>query len=248
MERALTFTKTTIGKKAIMALSGVVMLGFVVGHLAGNLKVFSGPEAFNEYAVWLRTVPALLWGTRLALLAALGAHLASAFALWSRNKDARTSRYAKKKSLATDYAAKTMYWSGPILFFYIAFHLVHLTFGGMIWGEEAAILGIEGYTWDHSNPYNNMVMGFQHWVVVVPYVLGVSALGVHLFHGIWSAFQTVGANHPRYNHLRRDLSIALAVFLTLGFLSIPAAALMGWIEPTTQTFFYPELEPAPPTP
>lgn len=248
MERALTLTKTTIGKKAIMALSGVVMLGFVVGHLAGNLKVFSGPEAFNDYAAWLRTMPGVLWGARLALLGALAAHLASAFALWSRNRDARKSRYAKKKSLASDYASRTMYWSGPILFFYIAFHLIHLTFGGMIWSDGAELFGIEGYTWAHSNPYNNMVLGFQHWFVVVPYVLGVCALGVHLFHGIWSAFQTMGANHSRYNHLRRDLAIALAVFLTLGFLSIPIAVMMGWIEPTTQTFFYPELEPAPSAP
>ncbi|MBO6940415.1 MAG: succinate dehydrogenase cytochrome b subunit [Deltaproteobacteria bacterium] len=247
MERALTLTKTTIGKKAIMALSGVAMLGFVVGHLAGNLKVFSGPEAFNEYAVWLRTVPALLWGTRLVLLAAVAAHMASAFSLWSRNRGARKNRYAKKKDLATDYAAKTMYWSGPILLFYILFHLLHLTFGGMIWTDGAALFGFEGYTWAHSNPYNNMVIGFTHWPVVVPYVLGVCALGIHLFHGIWSAFQSMGANHPRYNHLRRDLAIALAVFLTLGFLSIPAAAMMGWIEPTTQTFYYPELEPAPVT-
>ncbi len=243
MERALTLTKTTIGKKALMALSGVAMLGFVIGHLSGNLKVFAGAEDFNEYAVWLRTMPGLLWGARIALLGALAAHMASAFSLWSRNKSARKSRYTKKKDLATDYAAKTMYWSGPILFFYIVFHLVHLTFGGMIFGESA-VFGIEGYEWDHSNPYNNMVLGFQHWAVVVPYVLGVIALGVHLFHGIWSAFQTVGLNHTKYNFLRRDLSIALAVFITAGFLSIPVAVLAGWIEPTTQTFFYPELEPS----
>ena len=243
MQRALTLTKTTIGKKAIMALSGVVMLGFVIGHLSGNLKAFASPAAFNEYSAWLRTMPGVLWGTRLVLLGALAAHMASAFSLWSRNRDARKNRYAKKRDLATDYAAKTMYWTGPILFFYVAFHLVHLTFGGMIFGEESAVFGIEGYTWDHSNPYNNMVYGFQHWAVVVPYVLGVTAMGMHLFHGIWSAFQTVGFNHPRYNHLRRDLSIALAVFLTLGFLSIPAAVLMGWIQPTDQEFFFPELEP-----
>ena len=244
MERALTLTKTTIGKKAIMAASGVAMLGFVVGHLSGNLKAFAGAEAFNEYAVWLRTMPGLLWGARIALLGALFAHMAAAFSLWSRNRVARKSRYAKKKDLATDYAAKTMYWSGPILFFYLVFHLVHLTFGGMIFGEEAAVFGIEGYTWDHSNPYNNLVQGFQHWAIVVPYVLGVIALGMHLFHGIWSAFQTVGLNHTRYNHLRRDLAIALAVFLTLGFLSLPFAVVMGWLQPTDQTFFYPELEPS----
>ena len=242
MERVLTLSKTTIGKKAAMAAAGVVMLGFSIGHLTGNLKAFASAQDFNDYAAWLRTMPAVLWGTRLALLAALVVHTGAAYSLWSRNREARHSRYAKKKDLATDYAAKTMYWTGPILLFYILFHLAHLTFGGMIFGD-GAIFGIEGYVFDPHNPYNNMVKGFQHWPVVIPYVLGVVSLAMHLFHGIWSMFQTFGANHPKYNFLRRDLAIGLAVLLGAGFLSIPAAAMYGLLEPTTQTFYYPELAP-----
>lgn len=238
--KALTFYSTSIGKKAVMAVSGVVMLGFTLGHLSGNLKVFAGPEEFNEYAVWLRTVPALLWGTRLAILGAFLVHFASAYQLWKRNKGARKSRYAKTAYKATDYAARTMYWTGPILFFYILFHLVHLTFGGQIFGDSA-IFGFEGYVWEPSNPYNNLVRGFQHWPIVVPYVLGVTCLGIHLFHGIWSMFQSIGANHPRYNALRRDAAIAVAALLTIGFLSIPIAVQAGYLEPTLQTFDYPEL-------
>ena len=230
MERALTLTNTTIGKKALMAVSGVVMLGFTIGHLSGNLKAFASAESLNEYAEWLRSMPAVLWGTRLAIGGALVVHLWSAYSLWARNRGARTTRYAKKKDLATDYAAKTMYWSGPILFFYIVFHLMHLTLGGMIFGDSA-MFGIEGYVWEEGNVYNNMVRGFQHWLIFIPYVLGVLALGFHLFHGIWSAFQTVGLNHTRYNHLRRDLAIGLAVLLTVGFLSIPFAVLFGILEP-----------------
>lgn len=240
MQKTLTLYDTTIGKKAAMAASGVILLGFTIGHLTGNLKVFSGPEAYNEYARWLRTVPALLWGARIALLFAFLVHINSAFQLWKRNKEARTHRYAKKVDVATDYAAKTMYWTGPILLFYVLFHLAHLTFGGQIFGQEA-IFGIEGYTWEPSNPYNNMVRGFQHWPIVVPYVLGVLALGMHLFHGIYSMFQTLGANHPKYNHLRRDLAIALAALLTIGNLSFPLAVLAGYIEPTALRFNFPEL-------
>ncbi|MBX3246460.1 MAG: succinate dehydrogenase cytochrome b subunit [Myxococcales bacterium] len=238
--KALTLYETTIGKKAVMAVSGVVLLGFTVGHLAGNLKAYAGPTEYNEYAQWLRTVPALLWGTRLALLFAVAAHIYSAFSLWRRNKQARPTRYHKKADLATDYAAKTMYLSGPILLFYILFHLVHLTFGGQIFGE-GLIFGLEGYTWEVSNPYNNLVRGFQHWPVVIPYVLGVLALGVHLFHGIWSMFQSLGANHPKYNHLRRDVAIGLAALLTIGNLSFPIAVMAGYLEPTALRFNFPEL-------
>ncbi|MEM9067702.1 MAG: succinate dehydrogenase cytochrome b subunit [Myxococcota bacterium] len=240
MQKALTLYSTTIGKKAAMAASGVILLGFTVGHLTGNLKVYAGPEEYNEYARWLRTVPALLWGARFALIFSFLVHINSAFQLWRRKNEARPSRYAKKVDIATDYAAKTMYYSGPILLFYVVFHLAHLTFGGMLFGE-GPIFGIEGYEWEPSNPYNNMVRGFQHWPVVVPYVLGVIALGIHLFHGIWSMFQTFGANHSKYNHLRRDLAIGLAALLTLGNLSFPIAVMAGYLEPTTLRFNFPEL-------
>ena len=146
----------------------------------------------------------------------------------------------KNVDLATDYAAKTMYYSGPILLFYVVFHLVHLTWGGQIFGDSD-LLGISGYTWEVSNPYNNMVRGFQHWPVVIPYVLGVLALGVHLFHGIWSMFQTIGANHPKYNAYRRDVAIGIAALLTIGNLSFPIAVYFGYLEPTELRFNFPEL-------
>ncbi len=229
MERALTLTKTTIGKKVLMAVSGTVILGFSIGHLAGNLKVFASAQSYNDYAAFLHDTPALLWGTRIVLLFAFSAHIAAAAALWSRNRAARPNRYAKKKDLATDYAAKTMYWSGPILAFYLVFHLAHLTLGGVIFGD-ANLFGIEGYVFDPQNPYNNLVNGFRHWPIVVPYIFGVCALGMHLFHGIWSLFQTLGASHPKYNPFRRDVAIGLAVLLSAGYLSIPIAVQAGLLE------------------
>lgn len=230
MERALTLSKTTIGKKIIMAISGMIWMGFAIGHLSGNLLAFSGPKAFNEYAGFLRDTPALLWGTRFALLFATLAHVGSALALWNRNKEARPSRYKKTADRATDFAAKTMYWTGPVLLFYILFHLVHLTLGGAIFGD-ASLFGIEGYTFSTENPYNNMVYGFQHWIVVVPYILGVCALGMHLFHGFSSMFQTLGANHPKYNAIWTNGAPVLAALITAGFLSIPAAVQAELITP-----------------
>ncbi len=240
MQRALRLYDTTIGKKAVMAVSGVVLFGFTIAHLLGNLKVYAGPDDFNDYARALHSMPTLIWVARGALLFAVGAHVYSAVGLHKRNRAGRGSRYHKKVDIATDYAAKTMYYSGPILLFYIIFHLAHLTLGSTLFAD-GPMFGIEGYTWETSNPYNNMVRGFQHWPIVIPYVLGVLALGVHLFHGIWSMFQSVGANHPKYNHLRRDLAIGFAALLTVGNLSFPIAVLAGYIEPTALRFNFPEL-------
>ncbi|MGB5697132.1 MAG: succinate dehydrogenase cytochrome b subunit [Polyangiales bacterium] len=213
MPHALTLHQTTIGKKVIMAVSGVIIVGFAVGHFLGNLNLYLGPEALNGYAALLRSLPALVWGTRLLLLFAFGAHIASAFSLWLRNRRARGSRYQKHKDLATDYAARTMYWSGPILLLYLVYHLLHFT-----------ILP--------SHPddvYRNVVEGFQNPLIASVYIAGNIALGLHVFHGMYSAFQTVGANHPRYNSYRRDLAVAISTVLTVGNLSFPISVLTGLV-------------------
>lgn len=217
MQRALTLYSTSIGKKVAMALSGVILVGFTVVHLAGNINLYFGPEAFDGYAAKLREYMPLLWTARVVLLAAVSVHIVSAFQLFLKKRQARPVPYAKKKDVASDYATKTMYWSGPILLFYIAFHLMHMTFG--------VAMGL--YEWNETSPYLNLVHGFQHWQIVLPYVLGVLALGTHLFHGIFSMFQSVGASHPKYDHLRRDLAIGLATLLTIGNLSFPASVMAG---------------------
>lgn len=211
MQRALTLHHTTVGKKVIMAISGFVIVGFTVGHFLGNLNLYLGPEALNGYAAKLHSLPALVWGTRLVLLVAFSAHIASAFSLWGRNRRARGSRYEKNKDLATDYAARTMYWSGPILLLYLVYHLLHFTILPAHPGDV----------------YRNVVEGFQNPLVAGVYVVGNVALGFHIFHGIYSAFQTLGANHPRFNSYRRDFAIALAALVTLGNLSFPITVLTG---------------------
>jgi len=213
MQRALTLHQTTIGKKVVMALSGVVIVGFTIGHFLGNLNLYRGQEAMDAYAEFLQSLTPVLWGTRLLLLFALGVHIWSAFSLWLRNTKARGSRYKKRHDLATDYAARTMYWSGPILLLFVVYHLLHFT-----------ILP------DHPGEvYRNVVEGFQNPLIAGVYIAGNVALGSHIFHGIYSAFQTLGANHPRFNAYRRDLAIAISAAITIGNLSFPISVLAGFV-------------------
>jgi succinate dehydrogenase / fumarate reductase cytochrome b subunit len=207
----LTLHQTTIGKKVIMAISGVIIVGFTIGHFLGNLNLYLGPEAMDGYAEKLQSLPPLVWGTRLVLLFAFGAHISSALSLWVRNAKARGSRYKKHQDLATDYAARTMYWSGPILLLFVVYHLLHFTILPAHPGEV----------------YRNVVEGFQQPLIAGVYIAGNLALGFHIFHGIFSAFQTLGANHPRYNTYRRDAAIAISAAITIGNLSFPISVLAG---------------------
>ena len=213
MQGALTLHQTTVGKKVIMAVSGFILVGFVIGHLLGNLQLYLGPEAINGYAAKLHSMPPLVWTARLVLLFAVGVHIASAFSLWARNTQARGSRYKQRKDLATDYAARTMYWSGPILLAFIVYHLLHFTILPAHPGDV----------------YRNVVEGFQVPLIAAFYIVGNIALGFHLFHGVYSAFQSLGANHPRYNNYRRDLAIAICAVVTIGNISFPIAVLAGFV-------------------
>ena len=211
MPEALKSTDTTVGKKAVMAVSGAILVGFLVGHLLGNLNLYLGADALNNYAATLRGLPALIWGTRFLLLFAIGAHIWSAFHLWKRNRGARRTRYKMRKNLTTDYAARTMYFSGPILLAYIVYHLWHFTIAP-----------------EHGHDvYRNVVEGFQNPLIAAIYIIGNLALGFHLFHGVFSAFQSIGANHPRYNALRRLAATGLAGLITIGNVSFPIMVLLG---------------------
>jgi succinate dehydrogenase / fumarate reductase cytochrome b subunit len=167
----------------------------------------------NGYAEKLQSLPPLVWCTRMVLLVAFGAHISSALALWTRNLKARGSRYKKRKDLATDYAARTMYWSGPILLLFVVYHLLHFTILPAHPGDV----------------YRNVIEGFQHPLIAGVYIAGNVALGFHIFHGIYSAFQTLGANHPRYNSYRRDASVAISAAITIGNLSFPISVLAGLV-------------------
>ena len=227
MQRTLTLYQTTIGKKAIMAISGLVLVGFVIGHLAGNLQLYAGPEAINSYAALLHSMPGALWAARIVLLIAVGAHITTAVQLGKRNVDARppSGGYRKRVSQKTSYAARTMYWSGPILLLYIVYHLAHLTLGYA-----------PGYEFSPTHVYNNVVYGFMNPFVSVVYIAGNLALAFHLYHGVWSMLQTLGAAHPRYDSMKKRGAQVLGLVIALGNVSFPIAVMTGVVSPDLDAF------------
>ena len=214
MEQTLTLYQSTIGKKVVMAVSGAVLVLFVIGHFFGNLTLYFGPAAMNGYAEKLRAVPAILWAVRLLLLFAVGAHIWSAVELWRRRRGARPTPYRKHQDVATDYAGRTMYWSGPILFLFILYHLWGFTF----------------FPSDPNSVYNTVVEGFLNPAIAGIYIAANLVLGFHLFHGVHSAFQSLGVNHDRFNAYRRDLAIAIAAVVVIGNISFPVCVLAGVIK------------------
>ena len=218
--RAARFWTATNGKKAVMALSGIVLVGFVVVHLLGNLQVFVGPEKFNTYAHTIKSVPAILWGARSVLLLSVSLHIWSAFSLWRIQKEARPIGYIRQKAIVSTYASRTMYWSGPILLLFIVYHLLQFT------------IGAGGTRYVEDQPYDNLVAGFQVIPIAMFYIIAMGCLCFHLFHGIWSLFQTLGINHPKYTPLLRTAAKVIAVGLFLGFSSIPLGVLIGIIQPS----------------
>src|SRR5580698_3580426 len=209
--RAPSFWASTVGKKIVMAVTGVILFGFVIGHLAGNLQVFEGPAKLNAYGAFLHSIGEVLWIVRIALIAAIILHITATVQLALRNKAARPVGYSRKEAINSSFASRTMYWSGPIVLAFIIFHLLQFT-AGVIHPESKFIEG---------DVYHNVVAGFQVWWVSAWYIFAVTLLGIHLRHGFWSLFQSLGLNHPRHTPVLKNLALALAVIITVGFISIP---------------------------
>jgi succinate dehydrogenase / fumarate reductase cytochrome b subunit len=209
--------QSTIGLKATMAVTGIVLVGFLIGHFVGNALVFAGPEAINGYSAMLHNSHGLLWVARAVLLGSVLLHIAAAFRLYAKNNAARPQRYKVKRDVATNYAARTMMISGPILIGFIVYHLAHLTFG------------VSPSAFEHSETdvYSNVVYGFSVPWVTGLYILSMLALGNHLFHGTWSMFQSLGWNHTAYNKRMMRVALGITLFVTLGNISIPLAVLTG---------------------
>jgi len=211
------FFRSSIGKKVVMAASGAILFGFVIGHMLGNLQVYLGPEAFNGYAEKLRHLPALLWTARAALLVAVTAHIASAYSLTRTSQVARPVGYRQLESRESTYASRTMRWGGVIILLFIVYHLMHFTFGN---AHPNFVPG---------DVFHNFVTGFRSPVVSGFYIVAMLALGLHLYHGVWSMMQTLGLSHPRYDHLRHAFATLVAVAVVLGNVSFPVAVLTGFI-------------------
>lgn len=217
MKRAGTLLSSSIGRKWIMAVTGLVLFGFVLGHMTGNLLVYLGPEALNEYGEFLREFlhGAGLWVARAALLAAVALHIWAAIGLSLENAAARPVGYRRVRHESSTYASRTMIWGGPILALFIVYHLLHFT------------TGQAHPSFVHGDVYHNVIVGFSNPIVVGVYVIAMLALGLHLYHGVWSMLQTMGLSHPRYDAMRKTAAAAFAAVVVAGNVSMPVAILTG---------------------
>ena len=225
--RAMAFWHTMIGKKVVMAVTGVVFVGFVIAHMLGNLKIFSGPDEINAYSRFLREVGSpelaygqLLWVVRFVLLACVALHVTAAAQLSRMSWSARPVGYSVKRNIETTFAARMMRWGGVLLVVFIIFHLLHLTAGAV---------GFHAGQFRHLAVYQNVMAAFAVWPVALFYVLAMGALCLHLDHGIWSMLQTLGWNTAGNEKKLKIASRMIAIVVFLGFSSVPVSVLAGWL-------------------
>ncbi len=225
----LTLYRSSIGKKVIMALTGLIGIGFVFFHMYGNLKAFVGPEYFNAYAEGLRELGApifghthLLWVARIVLLGAVGLHVWAAWSLYLESERARSTKYVKHATLQANPAALYIRFGGVVIFLFLLLHLMHFTWG---------VAGVHP-NFIPSDAYHNLVVGFQSYAYLpaIFYVVATIALGFHLHHGAWSMFQTLGLNNQTYTQPLRALSLVLALVISVGFAAVPLAVMVGIIK------------------
>ncbi|MGB5167341.1 MAG: succinate dehydrogenase cytochrome b subunit [Acidimicrobiia bacterium] len=218
------FFTSDVGMKWMMALTGIGLLGYILVHMIGNLKIFIGPEDLDHYAESLRTLlypifpkEGVLWLFRIGLSAMAIIHIWSATVLALRNRKARGSiRYEKKREYAAaDYASRTMLWGGVLIALFVLYHLADLTIGS---ANPDYVAG---------DVYNNVVYSFERWPVALFYLVTMVFLALHIYHGAWSLFQSLGMANPRYDVWRRYLAVALALAILIGNSSIPIAVQLG---------------------
>lgn len=219
LNRTATFYQSVIGKKVVMAVTGFVLSGFVLGHMVGNLQVFQGPAKLNHYAEMLQSLGGLLWFVRFVLFLSAVMHVTAAFQLWRLKNEARPQAYVKKAHIATTYAARTMIWSGPIVLAFLVYHILHFTTGQAM-GEQF----IKG------DVYHNVVVGFQNPAVSFFYIIANILLAIHLYHGVWSMFQSLGVNHPKYTPKLKTLAKVYGWVIGIGNVSMPLAVLVGLVK------------------
>jgi succinate dehydrogenase / fumarate reductase, cytochrome b subunit len=219
-----TLWDSSVGKKTVMAVSGLIMLLYLVVHMFGNLKIFFGPETFNDYGHWLRTIgePFMhyewtLWVIRVVLVVAVVAHAVSAYQLSRRDIKARPNKYVHGRARSS-YATRTMRWGGVILALFIVWHILDITTGTVHSG---------GFQPGH--PYQNVVDTFSTWWGDVIYIVAMLALGLHVRHGFWSAAQTLGLGSRTRDRVLKTSANVLAVILTAGFIAVPVGVMTGLV-------------------
>lgn len=224
--QAVAIYRSSIGKKALMAVTGLIWIGYVIMHMYGNLKVFQGSEHFNEYAEGLRFLGAPIFGhlhllmiARIVLVAAILVHIWAAYSLFAMAREARPVSYASRRVVQANYASVTMRYGGVVILLFIIYHLAHLTWG----------LNPVHSDYIRGDAYHNLVYGFQSLPVVIIYLVALVALALHLFHGTWSMFQTLGLNDHNWDGAFRALAWLLAIVVPLGFAVVPLAVQFGMI-------------------
>ncbi len=219
----LALPRSSIGKKVLMAISGVIWIGYLALHMWGNLHFFQGQEAFNHYAEFLRevgypvfTYAQILWVIRVVILAAIAVHVWAAVMLLRMAQHARSTSYAVTRVVQANYATRFMRIGGVVILLFILFHLAQFTWG---WVTD----------FEHSDPYTNLIVGFSNPLIVFFYLIALAALALHLFHGVWSMFQTLGWNNRDWDGFFRGLAIFIAVVIPVGFAVVPLSITFGLV-------------------
>ena len=216
MERVGRFWRSTVGKKIVMGATGLILVAFVVLHMAGNLQFFAGAERFNAYSHLLqRDLIELTWLMRIGLLLAVALHITAAIQLTRRNLSARPERYERREPQVSTYAARSLRWGGAYLLIFIPYHLLHFTTGTL----HPAFM--------KDGAYSNVVIGFQVTWVAIFYLGAMVFLSLHLYHGAWAMFRTLGLSRPSSDPLHRRVALAVAVIVPLGFSLLPLSVMLG---------------------
>jgi succinate dehydrogenase / fumarate reductase, cytochrome b subunit len=219
----LEFYRSTIGKKVIMAVTGLLLVGFVVGHMLGHLQVFQSAAKYNAYAHFLQSLGGLLWVARLGLLGAVALHILMAVQLTRIARTARPQAYVQRTPQVSTWASRTIRVGGVLILVFTVFHILHFTTLN-IFPEYRNI-----------DVYSRLIVAFRKpWLTAI-YVIAMVALGMHLYHGAWSSMRTLGLTRASRNPLNRRIAGALAVFVTLGFIAVPLAIAFGVVKPQRAT-------------
>jgi len=218
MSRLRLLWDSSVGKKVIMAVTGLIWLAYLVTHVVANLLVFQGPVKINAYSAFLHGTGAALWVPRLVLIVALLLHVMAAVQLAARSHEARPTGYAAgRKPQVSTLASRTMRWGGALILIFLVYHILHFTVG------TALPNFVEG------DPYHNVATGFHNPLVVSFYLIVMAAVGLHLYHGVWSSGRSLGMSAPSPRPLRRTVALVLALTIWLGFTIIPIAVYAGVI-------------------
>jgi succinate dehydrogenase / fumarate reductase cytochrome b subunit len=219
VSRVRLFWQSTIGKKIVMAATGLIMVAWVVLHMVGNLQIFAGAARLNGYSAFLHhTIGELLWLIRIILLVSVVLHIVAAAQLTKIDLDARPVGYARKEPQAATIGSRTMRWGGVALLLFIVFHLLNITTGT-----------IHPAPFVDGDVYGNLLGNFRVWWMTLIYVAAMIALGLHMYHGVWSSVRTLGLTRPSPNPLRRRAAVVLAILLWGGFSLVPVAVYFGWV-------------------